>query len=138
MRKRLVNTAFVYGMLGLFAGAFYREFTKFINFNGETTLAKVHTHVLTLGMLMFLIVSAISLSVNLKDSKYFMRFYCTYNTGVIVTTGMLFLRGMQEVLNLTSSTLDICISIFAGVGHIVLTIGAVFLFLMLKDVVKDN
>lgn len=37
--KKMINTAFVYMILGLVAGVFYREFTKFMGFEGLTTCA---------------------------------------------------------------------------------------------------
>lgn len=138
MKKRLVNTAFIYGIAGLVAGAFYREYTKFLGFTGITRLAKVHPHLLVLGMFMFLIVAAFSLSIDFTKNKNFKRFYCTYNTGVIITAAMLFLRGIYEVLTLSSKAFDASISGIAGVGHVVLTVGVVFLFLALKEEVKDR
>lgn len=138
MKKRLVNTAFIYGIAGLVAGAFYREYTKFLGFTGITRLAKVHPHLLVLGMFMFLTVAAFSLSIDFTKNKNFKRFYCTYNTGVIITAAMLFLRGIYEVLTLSSKAFDASISGIAGVGHVVLTVGVVFLFLALKEEVKDR
>ena len=47
--KKLINTSFLYLILALAAGVFYREFTKFNSFTGKTTLAVVHTHLFVLG-----------------------------------------------------------------------------------------
>lgn len=52
--KKIINTAMIYLALGLAAGVFYREFTKWNGFTGKTTLGVVHTHLLVLGMLFFL------------------------------------------------------------------------------------
>ena len=55
MTKKLVNLSFIYAIIGLIAGAFYREFTKYLGFVGKTTLSVAHTHILVLGSLIFLI-----------------------------------------------------------------------------------
>lgn len=133
MKKRLINTAFIYAIAGLVAGAFYREYTKFLGFTATTRLAKVHPHLLVLGMFMFLTVAAFSMSIDFGKSKQFRRFFCFYNTGVIITAAMLFLRGIYEVLYLNSKRLDASISGISGLGHIALTVGVVFLFLALKE-----
>ena len=39
--KKLINTSFVYFILAMIAGVFYREFTKFYNFTEKTTLSVV-------------------------------------------------------------------------------------------------
>ena len=53
--KRYMNFAFLYSILAMCGGVFYREFTKFNNFMGKTTLAVVHTHYFMLGMVFFLL-----------------------------------------------------------------------------------
>lgn len=58
--KKIINTAMFYMIYGLTAGAFYREYTKFKEYEGLTSLSKVHPHVLVLGMLLFLIIGAYS------------------------------------------------------------------------------
>ena len=56
MMKKLLNTAFTYTVIALVAGVGYREYTKMIDFTGETNLSLLHTHLFTLGMLFFLLV----------------------------------------------------------------------------------
>ena len=51
MMKKLLNTAFTYTVIALVAGVGYREYTKMIDFTGETNLSLLHTHLFTLGML---------------------------------------------------------------------------------------
>lgn len=48
--KRYVNAAFLYAVLAMAGGVFYREFTKFNGFSAKTTLGVVHTHYFLLGM----------------------------------------------------------------------------------------
>ena len=53
--KRYVNAAFLYAVLAMAGGVFYREFTKFNGFSAKTTLGVVHTHYFLLGMVFFLL-----------------------------------------------------------------------------------
>ena len=58
--KRLLNAAFIYMLVGVASGLFYREFTKMNDFaEGQfTQLGLAHTHLLTLGFIVLLIVAA--------------------------------------------------------------------------------
>lgn len=137
MKKKLVNTAAYYAIAGLFAGAFYREFTKYMGYKGVTALGKAHTHLFALGMLMFLIVTALASSTEITKSEYFDRFYFYYNIGVGLSATMIFCRGLYEVIGLNNNVLDLVISWTAGAGHVAVTIGLAFLFLSLKQTIKD-
>lgn len=137
MRKKLINTAAYYAIAGLFAGAFYREFTKYMGYTGVTSLGKAHPHLLILGMFMFLIVTAYSLVSDITKSEYFDRFYFYYNIGVGLSATMIFCRGLYQVIGLDNTILDLVISWTAGAGHVTVTIGLAFLFLSLKQTIKD-
>ena len=137
MKKKLVNTAESYAVAGLFAGAFYREFTKYMGYTGVTSLGKAHTHLFALGMLMFLIVTALASSTEITKSEYFDRFYFYYNIGVGLSATMIFCRGLYQVIGLDNNVLDLVISWTAGAGHVTVTIGPAFLFLSLKQKIKD-
>lgn len=137
MKKKLVNTAAYYAIAGLFAGAFYREFTKYMGYKGVTALGKAHTHLFALGMLMFLIVTALASTTEITKSEYFDRFYFYYNIGVGLSATMIFCRGLYQVIGLDNNVLDLVISWTAGAGHVTVTIGLAFLFLSLKQKIKD-
>lgn len=137
MKKKLVNTAAYYAVAGLFAGAFYREFTKYMGYTGVTSLGKAHTHLFALGMLMFLIVTALASTTEITKSEYFDRFYFYYNIGVGLSATMIFCRGLYQVIGLDNKILDLVISWTAGAGHVTVTIGLAFLFLSLKQKIKD-
>lgn len=137
MKKKLVNTAAYYAVAGLFAGAFYREFTKYMGYKGVTALGKAHTHLFALGMLMFLIVTALASTTEITKSEYFDRFYFYYNIGVGLSATMIFCRGLYQVIGLDNNVLDLVISWTAGAGHVTITIGLAFLFLSLKQTIKD-
>lgn len=134
--KKLINTSFVYFILAMIAGVFYREFTKFYNFTEKTTLSVVHTHLLTLGMFLFLILAALFKdNIKLSDNKKFKRFYIFYNISLPFFAIMFIIRGIFQVLSIElSATINAIISGFAGISHIFMLISFILLFISLKDI----
>lgn len=131
--KKMINTSFAYMIAGLGLGVFYREFTKFQGFTGATTLSVLHTHALVLGMIMFLIVALFFTKFNLDEDPKFKKFYLFYNLGLITTLTMLFGRGLTQVLSIEMSKgLNASISGMSGLAHIIMTIGLMYLFTILK------
>lgn len=132
---KLFYSAFAYMIIGVFSGLFYREFTKGQNFpEGEfTQLGLVHTHLLTLGFMVLLIVLALEKVFTLSASgRLFNWFFWVYNVGVILTSAMLIWHGSLTVLGRESSPM---IAGIAGLGHIFLTVGMVLLFVTLRRAV---
>lgn len=131
--KKMINTAFAYMIVGLGAGVFYREFTKIQGFTGKTQLAVLHTHTLILGMFMFLIVALFFTKFNLDEDPKFKRFTLFYNLGLFSTLLMLTVRGTTQVLGMElSKGLNASISGVSGIAHILLTVGIMYLFSVLK------
>ena len=56
--KKLWNLAFGYFLAAMAGGVFYREFTKYFGFTGETALGYLHVHLLVLGTVLFLFLLA--------------------------------------------------------------------------------
>lgn len=133
--KKLINISFIYAILGMISGIFYREFTKIIGFTGKTALAFTHLHLFVLGMFLFLILALFALNTNLVEHKKFKSFLILYNIGLPFTVIMLYCRGITEVLELSLSTgLNAAISGFSGIAHIILGIAIIILFLSLKNI----
>lgn len=127
MRKILI-AAEIYMILGVIGGLYYREITKANDFTGDTQLGVVHTHLLALGMLFFLIVLALEKLFDLTSHRLFGWFFWVYNIGLAITVGMLTVHGTLTVLGRSSSE---AIAGIAGLGHILLTVGLVLLFITL-------
>ncbi len=53
--RKIYYAANTYMILGLAGGLYYRELTKLNHFTGDGQLGLVHTHLLALGMLFFLV-----------------------------------------------------------------------------------
>ena len=124
------HAAWIYATLGLLAGLFYREFTRGKDFEGPTQLSVTHTHLLALGMLMFLVVMALTAVLPIAELTLFNLFFWFYNAGLVVTVTMMFVRGIIQV-NEGEKDLPAVAGI-AGLGHILITVGIVHLFLALK------
>lgn len=135
--NKIFNAAFSYMAVGVASGLFYREFTKANDFpSGQfTQLSLVHTHLLTLGFIVLLIILALEKLFKLSETKFFSGFFWTYNAGLIVTAGAMVWHGSLTVLGKESSAM---ISGIAGLGHILLTVGMVLLFLSLRTAIKSS
>lgn len=136
--RRLFYASSIYLALGLGSGLFFREFAKAHGFSDSTftQLAVAHTHLLTLGVIVLLIVLLLEKVFTLSASPLFGWFFWTYNAGVVLTAAMLVWHGSLTVLGMPSSAM---ISGIAGLGHIVLTAGFVLLFLALgKALTRDR
>lgn len=128
--KKLYYSAVLYTVLGLAAGLFYRELTKAQDFTGTTQLSVLHTHLLTLGTLVFLIAIALQKVLELTRGRFFTAFFWTYHAGLILTTGLMTVHGTLTVLGKNAGA---ALSGTAGLGHILLTLALVFFFRCLYD-----
>ncbi|ANP48325.1 pheromone shutdown protein TraB [Streptomyces griseochromogenes] len=126
--RKILNTAHIYMIIGLVSGLYYRELTKAEDFDGTTQLAVVHTHVLALGMLFFLVVLALEKQFTLTDHRLFGWFFWIYNAGLAVTVAMMTLHGTLTVLGHDGGA---AVAGIAGLGHVLLTVGLVLLFVTL-------
>lgn len=136
--KTFYKLSAYYAILGIIGGVFYREFTKFNGFVDKTTLSVVHTHSLMLGMFFFLIVLLLEKQFQLSKSSKCGKFLGFYNAGLMLTIVMFVVRGITQVLGTElSSGMSAAISGVAGIGHILLGIGILFFFLIMKEKMKD-
>lgn len=131
--KKYINISFIYAMVAIACGVFYREFTKFSGFTGRTTLAFTHLHLFVLGTVVFLLIALFAELTDLQEQKQFKTFMILYNIGLPFMIVMFFVRGILQVQGTAlSSGLNAAISGVSGIGHIIMTIAIVMLFLSLK------
>ena len=133
--KKLFNAAFAYLLVGLLSGLFYREFTKINDFPAGTftQLGLAHTHLLTLGFIVLLIVLVVEKVFTFSRSrKLFAWFFWLYNAGVILTSAMLIWHGSLTVLGQESTKM---IAGIAGLGHMLITAGMIIFFVALRRAV---
>lgn len=133
--EKLWRASFFYLIAGLLSGIYFREMTKIYDFQGFTQLGVVHTHLLVLGMLFFLIVMLFEKNFHLTHQKSYRAFFGTYNSGLGIMILMLLVNGTRTVLGQEITPMFAGI---AGLGHIIITIGFIFFFLTLKQAMTAN
>lgn len=120
--------------LGLAAGVFYREFTKLTgNLGAQTELSLMHTHILSLGMMLFLIVLALDAVLSLHTRRSFTIFFWVYNAGLALTIVMMLIRGLLTLDGQSPKDTSAAIPGMAGLGHILITIGLIALFMAIRE-----
>lgn len=118
--EKALNKAIWFGIIGLASGVYYREFTKFIGYSGETFLSIVHPHTLILGVF-FTLVIALILNTKGKTLTDLGKDWFFYEVGLYGTLIMLLVRGHFQALEVEmTSALDASISGIAGIAHIIL------------------
>lgn len=128
--KQIYYAALTYMVLGLAGGLGYREITKASGFTGDTHLAVVHTHLLVLGMLVFLVVLLLEKVFTLSDSRVFPWFFWVYNAGVVWTVTFLAINGTRTAAGEPTGA---ALAGMAGFGHMLLTAGLVLFFVCLRS-----
>lgn len=123
--KRLFWAAAASTLLGLASGLFYREFTKELGTSADSQLSIVHTHLLALGTLVFLIALVLEKTFALSKSPLFGWFFWVYSAGLLISTGSMLANG---VLTLSGEETGSAIAGIAGMGHMILTVGFGLLF----------
>ncbi len=105
----------------------------------DHTLAVNHLHLFALGTVLFLVLALFAKTTSLTAQPMFRRFYGLYNVALPFMTVMFTVRGVVQVLGTPlSSGADAAISGIAGIGHILMGVSIVMLFLALKAVAKTE
>lgn len=135
--KKIYFAALTYLVLGLGFGVFYREFTKMNNFpeSGETQLSVVHTHLLSLGFLLLLIVLILEKQFSLSSHGLFNPAFWLFNAGLVTSTAMMVWHGIYQVQGVEFSP---ALAGIAGLGHMVMTMGLVGFMLTLAPKVLST
>lgn len=130
--KKLYYTSFFYAILGLLAGLAYREITKLNDFSGPTVFVALHTHILVLGFIFFIITLILGELFQVHEAKSFGAWYIVYNVGLLITIGALATRGMLQINGGDISFLPH----IAGLGHTILGAGIIWLLILLGKRIK--
>ena len=126
----LFRMAVVWTVVRVAGGLGYRELTRSTGFDGYTQLAVVHTHTLVLGTVVSLVLLALQQVYRLGMDRSFGWFLWAWNIGLVLTAAGMAVKGTLQVLG--SAVADSpALAGVAGLGHIVLTVGFVLLFLAL-------
>ena len=132
--KKYYNTAFIYLVLGLGLGVFYREFTKMLGFEGQTVLRGLHTHVIVLGFIFFMIVLLLEKNFNINGLKQSKVWFIFYNISLVAVIVTMLVRGILEVKGLDMAGL----SHMAGLAHALMGGALIWFMILLGKAIKDN
>ena len=118
--------------MGLIGGVFYREFTKFYDFTDVTHLGKIHVHTLVLGFVVSLLMYLLAKDMN--DVKSLKKPYEIYLTGLTFTIVNMVVIGIYEVVcDGADVNVRAAIDGTSGIGHIILGVGIVWMFVKLYN-----
>ncbi|WGU92033.1 DUF2871 domain-containing protein [Paenibacillus dendritiformis] len=131
--KKLYVTSFIYAVLGLLAGVFFREFTKLNGFTDYTMLKPLHTHLLVLGFLFFLVLLILARLFRVHEVRSFTAWYYVYNAGMLMTIGTMTTRGILQVLGRDMNGLNH----MAGLGHAIVGAAIIWLMVLLGKTLKE-
>lgn len=132
MTKRFATLAFSYAMIAMIFGVFYREFTKFSHFAGQTNLAFLHAHYFVLGMFFFLVLMLVEKLFSFSDRNTG-KILIVYQAGLNITGLGFLLRGLTQVWGTELNRgMEASLSGIAGIGHILTGVCIVLLLLKIR------
>ncbi len=132
MIKRCADRALAYAVTAMACGVFYREFTKFSHFTGQTRLAVLHTHYFLLGMFFFLVLMLAEKAFSFSGQNTG-RVLAVYQAGLNITGLGFLMRGLTQVLGTPlSRAMDASVSGIAGIGHILMGVCMILLLLEIQ------
>ena len=130
--KKYYYISFTYLMLGLIAGVFYRELTRMSDFTGETVLKGVHTHILVLGFVFFLVVLLLEKKLGISNLKSTKAWLITYQVALVTVVATMVARGVAQVKGFEIAGL----SHMAGASHALLGIALIWFMILLGKAIK--
>ena len=130
MQTFLYRAAATWTAVGLALGLFYREFTKANDFTGYAQLAVTHTHALTLGTIVMLVLLALAVALPLAN-RQFRWGLVVWQVSLVLTVGMQAVKGCLQVLGNDAADSP-AIAGVSGLGHIGLTVAFVLIFLGIR------
>lgn len=139
MTKRYATTSFIYAIIAMVCGVFFREFTRIKGFDGVTRLSVLHTHYFVLGMLFFLVALLLEKNYALSEQKLSKAFFVLYNIGLNITGITFFVIGFMQVQGIEfTKSMNGALSGIAGIGHALLGVSIILFFVSLRRQVKKS
>lgn len=131
----ILGISFVTLIMGLISGVFYRELTRFYNYENHTHLVKLHSHILVLGFIFCLTLYFITKNYPLNKLCKLKKPLFTYLIGLLLTIVSMTIIGIFEIVG--NNTKDINISSLSGIsglGHIILSIGIIWMIITIFNI----
>lgn len=132
--RTLLTLSAAWAVIGLTSGVVFRELTRH-NDADPGVLSLVHGHTLVLGMIFMLLALLLHRQFLRDGLRSFTVFIYTWNIGLLLTVGTLFVRGLRTLGSMEHSA---ALAGIAGLGHIALTVGLFFFFRALFVATRTN
>ncbi len=115
--------------MGLIGGVFYREFTKYFAWKEFSTLSLLHVHLIALGFITLSVIYAIIQNESEKTAEL-KKPLAVYITGLTWTVAAFMVRGIYSICSSETELFpDAALSGIAGLGHMTLGVGIVWMIL---------
>ena len=138
--RRTMNLSIGYFIAAMISGVFYREFTKWNEYTQPTVLGVLHTHLLILGVGVFLLLAVLNKQIKIERNKQYNSFFLLYNLSLPLMILTMLLRGITEVKAISLSKMfNGMLSGVAGLSHIGLAIAlCLLLFIIKKELLREE
>lgn len=136
----ILKTSYVFLVMGLIGGVFYREFTKFNTFTDGTVLSLLHLHAIAVG---FLGLSVLWLTLRHTDETYITKRielpFKLYAGGLYFMIVTFVVRGISQIVGKGYTPFpDAALSGVAGIAHLILGVGIVWSVIIMVETVSSE
>ena len=132
--KKYFNAAMAYLIFGLIAGVFYREFTRMSDFTDQTMLKGIHTHILVLGFIFFIVVLLLDKNFGFSKMKGSKPWFISYNVCMVFLVATMVARGIAQVKGIEISGL----SHIAGLAHTLFGASLIWFMVIGNKMLKEH
>lgn len=138
-KQNIIGLSYTFLVMGLIAGVFYREFTKFYKYQADNHLSKLHVHVLVLGFLLMMILYLVVKEYDVKKILTIRTPLYVFVSGFTFTIVNMTLSGFYEVVSANRPIIKkAALEGLSGLGHIVLSIGIVWIVVKIFQNESNN
>lgn len=131
--ENIYDISMTFVIMGFIAGVFYREFTKFYKFTTTNHLGKLHVHTLVLGFIVSMLIFLLVRNYSEEKLQTIKKPLYIYISGLFFTITNMAVFGIYDVVGNGEKTINIkALEGFSGIGHILLSVGLVYLLLNIK------
>ena len=124
----LLGISVTYAIMGIFTGAFAREFSRFYGVYGHNQLNLVHTHNLAMGFLAIMVLYLVMRKYDNQKIQEIKKPFHIYVTSHVFSFVCMFVIGLyQSIGSVDKGVINLnTLQGITGIGHIGLTIGMVW------------
>lgn len=124
----LLGISVTYAIIGIFTGAFAREFSRFYGVYGHNQLNLVHTHNLAMGFLAIMVLYLVMRKYDNQKIQEIKKPFHIYVASHVFSFVCMFVIGLYQVIgNVDKGVINLAaLQGITGIGHIGITIGMVW------------